>query len=181
MPNIEYWIIGVVVAIALGTTAQRRLKKAAQPLRLDLAEKGEMLLSQQALPPFVREHTNYMLNSAFNDRLSLLASLLFIPFFASYLIIAPKHFLTALSAFEIHDIFLRTKHKDLMELHDKITMANHPILWLLVEIELVVCLPLALFIAAMLRGYLPGMALHDTFIGLIETKSMKHSPGGAHA
>ena len=154
-------------------TAFNRLKSAAQPLRLDLAEKGEYLLSRPMLSSNIRAHVEWMLDTAFSNRLVLLFGVLAIPCFAVTIVLNPKSLFSKMEQLSSGNPEHSKLRRELSEIHDKITLANHPILWLIVEGELFAFIPLALILSALLRGYLVDRSVHDGIRDLIETRRIK--------
>ena len=70
-----YWPVILSGGLVVYAIAVRRLQIAVQPLRIELAEKGEWLLSSNNLTREVKDHVRFMLDNAFGSRLVLLASL----------------------------------------------------------------------------------------------------------
>ncbi len=169
----EYWPILIVLSIAIETIAKRQLNKAAQPLRLKLADGGEHLLAQPDLPAMARIHISYMLNSVFSCWLTLVIGIFMVPFVALYFAVFPRRFMASMKKHEIHNAQLRLQHSEMMELHDKITMANHPLLWMVLEIEMLIFLFVAILLAAVLSGCLPNKAVHESVMSLIESLKIR--------
>jgi len=176
MANLGFWPLLVAIAITLGVALQRQLNKAAQPLRLELADKGEHLLAQADVPVIAKRQIRYMLDTAFHSRFVLLIAIVVMPVIAVYIIIAPKRFIGSIKNNEIQNSELRALHHDLMELHDKITMVNHPLLWLILQIDMLIFIATAVLIAGALRGYLPNRAIQDSIMKFIESQRMKMQP-----
>jgi len=148
---------------------QARLSRAAQPLRLELADCGEALLQMPDLPKAVRKLVAHDLDTAFGSRLTLLSGLLLIPAIGLCVIVAPKRFFADIGAFSVEQPELYKRYREFNDLHDKITMANNPILWFIFQLELLTVAYVAVLIFAALRSQMPNRALHDAITGLIET------------
>jgi len=164
----------VIVAVAVGVAvAHRRLLKAAQPMRLELAEKGERLLAYPKLPKDVRDHVRYLLDTAFGNRTMLILAALFAPLIVLAIAIMRESFLAYIKQFSIMDAEAKALHREVMQLHDRIMLASHPILWVLVELEIKLVVQMGIVVTTLVRGRVPATVDHDRVMNLIETREGK--------
>jgi hypothetical protein len=124
-----YWPVILSGALVVYAIAVRRLQRAAQPLRIELAGKGEWLLSSNYLSKEIKDHVLFLLDSAFGSRLVLLFSILAMPIIAVWLLIYPKPMLDMDKHLHIKDAELKICFDRVATLHDRITLANHPFLF----------------------------------------------------
>jgi len=149
-------LIPVLAAAALlvRSLAHRSLMKAAQPLRLELARKGELFLANPNVGTRNRASVEMMLNSAFGRFWMMLAAVVLMPI-AMIFIMAPNG-----SYWKEEDARrklapeLRAAYADIQSLHIRILFAHHPICMLLVELEVLLIAPAIIIASALLRGSL---------------------------
>lgn len=147
--------VGIAAALAVNAYLHRRLVVAAQPLRLELAERGEELLRSAGLPSRIREHVEFMLSHAFGIGWLLLAALVVAPFAIPVMIVRGEmerdaQAVAALSA------NARAEYNQLAMLHSRIVFATHPGLMTLNFLEmLLIAGPLVLLSGALSGRLLP--------------------------
>jgi hypothetical protein len=119
-----------------------KFQRSVQPLRLEMAEKGEWLLSSNSVDATVKARVSRMLDGAFNYRLTVLLRIAIVPFLAPLIILRPAT-LDNMSA-ELHtdDELAKTYINDVFMLHTRITIANHPILFAILIAEMSIVIPL---------------------------------------
>ena len=124
-----YWPVILSGGLVVYAIAVRRLQIAVQPLRIELAEKGEWLLSSNYLSKEIKDHVTFLLDSAFSSRLVLLVSIFALPIIAVWLLIYPKPMLDMDKHLHIKDALSKICFDRVCTLHDRITLANHPFLF----------------------------------------------------
>jgi hypothetical protein len=124
-----YWPVILSGGLVVYAIAMRRLQRAVQPLRIELAEKGERLLASNYLSRDAKEHVRFLLDSAFGLRLVLLVCLFSMPIFAIYYLIYPKPLLAMDRSLQIKDPESKICFDRVSALHERITLANHPFLF----------------------------------------------------
>lgn len=122
--------VGVLLA---GTVAYRRVMTAAQSHRLKLAEKGEAFLGRNDVPESLRETVSQILDDAFPNNVAFLllaAALgpLLVPM-ATGDARARSEELSNTNR-DVRGLFL-----EICSLHRRIALANHPLLYPLLELE----------------------------------------------
>jgi hypothetical protein len=170
----------LIVALAAAiVAADRRLKVAAQPLRLRLAEKGEEFLQLRNVPEQARGHVKFLLDHAFNMRSFLLLSLVSIPIIAVIFVVRPKSILRSADQLNYMDACTLATFVKICRLHNRITLVNHWILLPLVEIEIGLLMPLAIILRAVIYGSVPETGGRESVITFIEDRQirlrLKHS------
>jgi hypothetical protein len=166
----EYFPVALAGALVAATYAHRRLMRAAQPLRLQLAEKGELLLANPKVPKRHRRFVNAMLDSAFSNYMFLIFATCCIPIVAVLLIFDPDRVISKIKELSAADAEVRTAIADLSKLHDRITFYNHPLLMLFIEFELLIAIPVAVLLSGLIHGSAPPRANRDEVLELIEAK-----------
>jgi len=124
-----YWPVILSGTLVVYAIAIRRLQIAVQPLRIELAEKGERLLSSNDLSKDAKDHVRFLLDSAFGLRRVLLACLFLMPIFAIFYLIYHKNFLDIDRSLQIKDPESKICFDRVSALHERITLANHPFLF----------------------------------------------------
>lgn len=166
----EYFPIGVAAAALLLIGVRRRLNSAVQPLRLRLVEKGEALLADPSLPPSAREHVEFLLKTAFGMRVTLLLSLILIPFVAVLFVARNRWIRMSAEKMTIIAPETRASFYEFCRLHDRITLTNHFILLPIVELEMVIFMPLAILLRGVIFGALPETGGRESVLTFIEDK-----------
>ncbi len=174
--------VAVVALIPVGLFLNGRLTMAAQPLRLELAEKGEALLAVSDLPKEVRSQVNYMLETAFGMGIPLLFSVLVFPFLG----LAAVSFRRDLLARAERDYSTlpseqRARLYELMRLHERITSANHPALQAVMELEFLMIAILGLVIMSVMKQPLPRTFDRAVVMNMMEMGESRFFHLRAHA
>jgi hypothetical protein len=170
MIDSPYFPIAVGAGIAILVFADRRLKRAAQPLRLRLAQKGEDFLALRDIPDSTRSHVKFLLDRAFGMRASLLLALVAIPVIAVLFVVNQRSLLKSVQKLDTLDPAVRAEFFEIVRLHDRITLTNHYFLLPIVELELVLFMPLAIVLRGIIRGSVPETGGRDSVITFIEDK-----------
>ncbi len=158
------------MAVLLFIAVDRRLNRAVQPLRLRLAEKGEALLADGKLTPSAREHVQFLLDTSFGMRWTLLLSIFAIPVVAALFVLRNRWIRTSVDKMKIGDPETRAAFYELCRLHDRITLTNHFILLPIIEFEMVLFMPLAILLRGVISGALPETGGRESVITFIEDK-----------
>jgi hypothetical protein len=167
----EYYPVLAAAALLFLSLVSWRLKRAAQPLRLEMAEVGERLLANPTLSPHMKNYVAHMLQTAFSFRLELLALIIGIPFVGLVLLFAPRIFAAELERLRVFDSVAKADLVDLNRLHHKISMANNPILFTVILIESAVIIPLGSIILTVFHGSIPPEGNVDTIIAIFQRKN----------
>jgi hypothetical protein len=88
----RYWPVIVSLSIFFYAVAMLRFQRRVQPLRLEMADKGEWLLACNYLDAKVKVQISRMLDGAFNYRLTAFLRITIIPFLAAVIILLAKDF-----------------------------------------------------------------------------------------
>ncbi len=161
----------VVCLLIAAAASSHRLKRAAQPLRLQLAEQGEALIVDPNLPKHLRGYVRLLLESAFDNRTTLLIGLVYVPVIAIQIMLNPKAVSKRVSGLSIHDKGTREKLDELRRIHDRITLANNPFLLLLLELEILVIVPASVPLPCFVLEILPERPDRNTTLGVVEVRS----------
>lgn len=170
MTEFEYWPLVAAATLVVASVAHHRLIKAAQPLRLELAEKGERLIAHPGLPKHMQSQVRFLLDRAFNMRGVLLFGLVLVPVIALIAIVRPTKFLSFVDQTKIKDETANSDFIEFRRLHDRITLANHPLLLLLLEFEIVLFMPLGILVVGLVCGRVPLRGDRDAVMSAIEMK-----------
>lgn len=134
MDFVPLLVVGALVAFGM---AHQRLRKAAQPLRLEMAEKGEKLLHDDRVGPELRSQIEFMLNSAFSMRTQLLVGIGLFPIMVLVVIFAGERVTAGMrKEYRALPLDLRAQFAEVHRLHDRIKTANHPLLSMVIELLL---------------------------------------------
>jgi hypothetical protein len=170
MSEFTYWPLVVTAAVVGGAVAHARILKAVQPLRLELADKGRILLSTKSLSEECQNFVKFLLDHAFSFRGGLLFAIVAIPIFGMCLLIAPSKLDSPLKKL---DPGTASSLRELVRLHDRITLANHPILMMILEFEILLVLPAAVLISGLIRGNIPKKGDRESVMTLLEAKEAR--------
>jgi len=175
--------VPVIVAALLGVIAlaDRRLKAAAQPLRFQLAEKGEEYLRHPHASKETKEHVGFLLDSAFGMRGPLLFAVVAIPVIAMIFVVHPRSILRSSVRLNTLEPTVRTAFLEICRLHDRITLANNWLLLPLVELEIVLFMPFAIVLRSLIRGRVPETGGRDSVLSYIEWRQTQLMPKHSHA
>lgn len=138
--------------LALLVSISWRLKKSAQPLRLELATRGEAVLADPHMPAAVKDYVRMLLRTAFGMRTFLIGAIVFLPFASLAIIAFPRLLTDATNELSIADPAKRAEFRDLSRLHDRITLANNPLLFGAFLLEAAVLLPFVAMVITIIRG-----------------------------
>lgn len=163
-----YWPVIVAGVLAAHFWFRRRLSTAAQPLRLELASRGEALLARGDLSPSVRASTEVMLEEGFGARLSLLMGLALVPILAVVMVLRMRVLSRFMREAERMPSSAYEEFQSLMRLHDRINLANNPFLMVAVEVTILVFLPVAILARGLIVGKLPKVGDRAFIMTLIE-------------
>ncbi|WP_293901655.1 hypothetical protein, partial [Phenylobacterium sp.] len=82
--------VAIAAALPLSAIAAREVQRRIQPVRLELARRGEAALQRGSLSPQARSDIEFMLETAFGVRWLLLAILPLVPFIAAAHVISRR-------------------------------------------------------------------------------------------
>lgn len=140
----------LIPVVALGMIlVGSRLSKVVQPLRLKMAEKGEALLAKPNLPDPFKTQIEFMLSNAFGGKLHFFLVIILTPIaLAAYLLVPPLRRRIDRAGARL-DTELEAEYEEVLRLFDKITMGNHPFLWLALQLVDAVIIPIFLLVAVL--------------------------------
>jgi hypothetical protein len=163
----------VVAGVLTLSWAGLRLNRAAQPLRLELAEKSETLLASPGLPIHLHDFVRYLQDTAFGNRGTLLFGFVFVPVVAVAMLVRPELLDSAGKRFWIDCPATRAQFDEVTRLHDRITFLNSPILLFMLEVEIVLLVAPAIVFTAIFRGIVNVRIGREIAMDLIDEKSLK--------
>jgi hypothetical protein len=169
MDNYE-WLIAFLALVAAAIVVGRVLSRAAQPLRRELAEKGERLRADPAVPADVKEAVEYLLNDAFGSKAFYIFAIIAMPFVALVLMFRARwltsmHPNTRRLSPENRAIFM-----DMCRIDRLLTIANHPVLMPIILLEMVIFLPPAIIFRAIIKGSIPTDIGEENILGALAKK-----------
>jgi hypothetical protein len=173
MSYIGYLPLAFGITLVVANVLDRRLYAAAQPLRLELAEKGERLLAERGLPDDLKNSTRLLLNTAFGGGWLIFGGIIGCPFMVLAVIIRPSMLSDMTKRLSRATPEARALHQDVMSLHDSILLANHPFLWTIFQAELILALPVMLVIISVLRGKMPEVVDRLMFLSMMESREVR--------
>ena len=149
----------VIAATALCAYAfvRLRLNEAAQPKRLELAERGEALLASGNLNDNVKSHVRYCLDRAFGARGDLLLHIIIIPAFALLVLFSMGTIKNIIASNKINDKAARNDAREFFQLYDQISYMNNPILATIVVVEFGILVSIAAVIRIVLSNGPPTL------------------------
>ncbi|HUZ12611.1 MAG TPA: hypothetical protein VMU93_07185 [Caulobacteraceae bacterium] len=161
--------VGIVALIPFGAFLHHRLNQLAQPLRLELADKGERLLAYRDLPREIRDEGAFMLDTAFGVGAAMPLAVLTMPFVAVIVLLFRRDIL----ARALRDVgALRPEqaalYYDTSRLHSRLTTANHPLLSTILEAEFLVMVAFGLAVVALFKQPLPGKLDRSRMLNALE-------------
>lgn len=167
MPDYATIVIALIAVSAFFWMATA-LSRAAQPLRLQLAELGENLLADSTVPPSFKTHIKFMLNHAFTMRRPMYFAIIFVPIMAIIYVFR----LRWLSKFNLDEKELspsvREDFIEMNNLHNKITLANHPLLAPFVSVEITIFMSAAMLLRSLIKGAFSSGADAKTVMLVLE-------------
>jgi len=163
----------IVFGLALWSWAYYRLQRAAQPLRLELAKKGERLLGDPDLPVPMRDFVRFLLDTAFSNRAVLLFGIFYVPCIAFFIAVFPHKISKVMRRFHIPNKETRAAFDEVMRLHDRITLANHPILLFLLEAEILLLVAPTVLLVGILREVVSPEIGRQSTMDIIEDKGLR--------
>jgi hypothetical protein len=165
-----YLPVLIVGLLCLMLGLSYRLRASAQSLRMELAHKGEAFVADESMPASLRDQVSFMLDTAFGMRVCLLFSFVLLPVVVAILLNRRKR-LAFLKDY-YGDPAPRAKFDEIRRLHDRITLANHPLLLPLLELEILLVVPTVILLVALIRGRIPGRLNRDVVVTYLETRPM---------
>lgn len=118
--------VAIALALPLSTVASREVQRRVQPVRLELARRGEEALKRNDLSPQTRSSIEFMLDTAFGMRWLLLGTLLLVPIVAVGLVFSPR--LRKSVAKSKAAVRRDPDFQEIDALHSALMLANNPVL-----------------------------------------------------
>jgi hypothetical protein len=160
--------IGAVLVI--NSYLHRRLLVAAQPLRLELAKRGDALLRDSHLPPRARGMVTFVLDHAFGMSALLAIAIVAIPVAVPIMIVRGEMQRDADETASMKGA-LRAEYDQLMSLHGRIIFATNPFLMTVALLEMfLIAAPLVLFTGALAGNLMPEVN-QTALLHAIETEA----------
>lgn len=166
-------VAGAIAALIMGAFTQLRLAKSVQAARLHLADEGERFLARSDIPPGMRSQVEFFLDSAFGFTGVMIAAVVLFPIAALVMAIFHKRMRRNLLGTGPLAREVRADFIDLMKLHDKIMLANHPVLHTVLNIEVALFSPLYLFVVALKSKTMPDQFEATSLLAYFEMKEAK--------
>lgn len=129
------------------------MNEAAQPLRLELARRGEALLASQTLPEPWKGFVRFHLNHAFGARAHLAWGVLLVPFAAVIVLFSDRR----RAKIDVADAETKLKLIEFCSLADEIAWINNPILKVITTFEFNVILMFASIIRIIISKGMPNV------------------------
>jgi hypothetical protein len=128
----------IAALVPLAAFIGRRRSRSVQPLRLEMARRGETLLLRDDLPEKERARIKFMLGSAFGRGSVLWCILLIMPL-VGLVALFSRRFRKNLGKSGFREQSAAAKEqRDLQALHTVIMRANHPALYATVEVAMII-------------------------------------------
>ena len=148
MTLLSIGLVVVVLALIVGTVIQRRLSAEVQPLRIELANRGEDFLARADIPRVLRTDVEDMLETAFPC--NCVFGILLLPFIPLFVWAGWKRSNRRSTEIGFTSEEVRTAYAQIRALHRRVAIANHPVLGPLTDLiavasMLVLVLALVLF------------------------------------
>lgn len=119
-------LVVAVLALLVGSVIQRRLSAEVQPLRIELANRGEDFLARTDLPRVLRTDVEDMLETAFPC--NCLFGVLLLPLIPFFVWAGWKRSNRRATEIGFTGEEVRTSYAHIRALHRRIAIANHPVL-----------------------------------------------------
>jgi hypothetical protein len=174
MTEFGFWPVLAVVALVGLTSLYQRIYRAAQPLRLHLAAVGEAFLAREDVSERSRKHVRYMLDHAFRSRGELIFGFFAVPVVAALTIFRMRVIAQYVDT-DLRNPEVKAHEDAIVRLHDRITLANHPILAPLLELEILLFMPLAVLIRGAVKGRVPAGTDRNMVMNIIEERAQTMS------
>jgi hypothetical protein len=165
-------ILTLLAAVAVYLFTATLLSRAAQPLRLRLADLGEELIADPAVPPAFKRQARFYMSTAFGMAGPLIFGIFALPVVAIIYVVRLR--LITAFAFDMDRLseLNRRRFLEMDRLHTRITLANNPILAFVFAIEMVILAGLATIVRALLKGFpLTNETDRELFLYVVEEKS----------
>lgn len=166
----DFLPIGIGAALVLNSYLHRRLVTAAQPLRLELADRGEKLLGEPALPPRVRAILGFVLDHAFSMRWLLVVSIIAIPVAVPVLFLRGELQRDAQETRTLRPD-VRAEYEQVVALHGRIIFATHPLLTTITLLEMFLVAGPLVLLSGIVAGKLLPEINQTTLLQAIESEA----------
>jgi len=162
--------IGAVLVI--GAYARDRLDRAAQKLRLEMADRGERFLKQDGLPQRVRDDVNFMLDGAFGYFWPMVV----MPFVAPFAMfwVLRKNGPLARDAVARRKLApaQRAEYDAISSINMRVLFANHPFLVVIVELEMLILFAPFVLLMAFFKGDLMPAVTQAAMFSALEAQAV---------
>ena len=174
MTDLVAWLpCAVVLFLIAGSLVRGRLDEAVQPLRLELADKGERLLASPDVPQEMKETLRYMLKSTFGCGFCFFVTAVALPFILLSCAFNPKSFRSFVRDVSKLEPETRAAYDDCTTLFHRIKLANHPVLQSVMTAEYAIFTPIILLGIAIRRDPIPVAIDSNAVMGKFELKHLR--------
>jgi hypothetical protein len=155
MIDASYAPVAIAALLCALLFVRNKVFVAAQPKRLELAERGELLLQSSRVNSHVKENVRFCLDHAFGARSMLIKEILFVPLFALMVLFKLQWVCQVVRENEVHDKSTRSDVTDFFSLYDEIAWANNPVLMAVMSIQFHVLVSIAIVCRIVLLSTFP--------------------------
>jgi hypothetical protein len=159
MIEFRHMPVAIVALLCAYAFARTKLNEAAQPKRIELADRGEALLASPHLNETVKAHVRFCLRRAFGASRSLIIQIMFVPAVAAMALFSMGVIKRVLSSNKINDKATRADAREFFDLYDEITWLNNPILMLVFSVVFHTFITTACLVRILLIKSAPALAI----------------------
>jgi hypothetical protein len=121
----------------------------------------------------VRDTVEFMLDTAFGNRAMMIAGFFLTPIVAATILLRPSKFAEFVRRTTIADPELHSLYSEVWRLHERIMLANHPILYPMSQLQVFIIAPLGILVLALIRGYFPANGDRESLLSFVEASERK--------
>ena len=173
MNAVAMLLFAAIGCLIIGTWTQLRLSKSVQTLRLQLADEGERFLAREDVPKAMKNQVEMFLDSVFGMNFVLIASVVLLPVAAIVFSFFDDHMRRGIPADSSIPREILAEFIDLMKMHDKIMLANHPVLYTIIKTEMALLAPVSMLIIGIRKKAVPDQFEALPFLASLELKETK--------
>ena len=171
------WLaLPVVIAagFAASAVAGREIQRRIQPVRLELARRGEELLLRDDLPADIRRDVEFMLETAFGMGWVLLLGLIVLTPAASIVLVFSKRLRASLER-SVLSREQSTDYKEIDGLHSSVMLANNPVMVPLMMVWVAIWAGPALYIASRIHRSVKSTVDGSAVMRFVEQRTFAHA------
>jgi hypothetical protein len=155
MIDASYAPVVVVALLCVLVFVRNKVFAAAQPKRLEMAERGELLLQSPHLNSHVKDYVRFCLDHAFGARSMLIKEIIFVPLFAAMVLFKLQWVCQVVRENEVQDKSTRSDVADFFSLYDEVAWVNNPFLMAIMAIEFHMVVSMAIVCRIVLLSTFP--------------------------